>query len=50
MISSFNKLRNKKINELDDNKSRIDTLTNVNNLHRQKRAFSLKKDSMNCRR
>jgi hypothetical protein len=47
MINSFNKLRNDKINELNDDKLRKDTLANVNNLHRQKRAFSFKKNSIN---
>jgi len=50
IINSFDKLKNDKISELDDNKLRKNTLTNVNNLHRQKRAFFLKKDSINCRR
>ena len=50
MISSFDKLRNDKIDELKDNKLRKNILANVNNLHRRKRAFSLKKDNINCRR
>ncbi len=42
MINSFDKLNNDKL--------RKNTLANVNNLHRRKRAFSLKKDSINrCR-
>ncbi len=50
MINSFDKLRNDKIGKLNDDKSRKNTLANVDNLHRRKRAFSLKKDSINCRR
>jgi len=43
MINSFDKLRNDKIDKLNDNKLRKNTLANVNNLHRRKQAFSLKK-------
>ncbi len=43
MIDPFDKLRNDKIDELNDDKSRKNTLANVNNLHRRKRAFSLGK-------
>jgi len=50
ITNSFDKLRNDKIDKLDNNELRKDTLANVNNLHRQERAFSLKKDSINCRR
>ncbi len=50
MINSFDKLRNDKVGELDDNKSRKNTLTNVDNLHRRERTSSLKKDSINRRR
>ena len=50
MIGSFDKLRNDKIDELNNNKSRKNTLANVDNLHRRKRAFSLKKNSINRRR
>ncbi len=50
MTNSFDKLGNDKIDELDDNKSRKNTLANVNNLHRRERAFSLEKNSMNRRR
>jgi len=50
MINSFDKLRNDKINKLDDDKLRKNTLANVNNLYRRKRAFSLKKNSINRRR
>ena len=50
MINSFDKLKNNKVDELNDDKSRKNTLTNVNNLHRRKRAFSLKKNSINRRR
>jgi len=50
MINSFDKLRNDKIDELNDNESRKDTLANVDNLHRREQAFSFKKNSMNRRR
>jgi len=50
MINFFDKLRNDKIDELNDDKLRKNTLANVDNLHRRKRAFSLKKNSINrCR-
>jgi hypothetical protein len=48
MINSFDKLRNDKIDELNDNKSRKNILANVDNLYRRKRAFSFKKNSINC--
>jgi len=50
MINSFDKLRNNKVDKLDDDKSHKDTLANVNNLHHRERTFSLKKDSINRRR
>ncbi len=50
MIDSFDKLRNDKVDESNDDKSRKNTLTNVNNLHRRERAFSLEKNSINRRR
>jgi len=50
IASSFDKLRNNKIGELDDDKSRKNTLANVDNLHRREQAFSLEKDSINRRR
>ncbi len=47
MIYFFDKLKNNKINELNDNELRKNTLASVNNLHRRKRAFSFKKNSIN---
>jgi len=51
IINSFDRLRNDKIDELNNDKLRKNTLANVNILYRRKRVFSLEKDSINrCRR
>jgi len=50
MIDPFDKLRNDKVGESNDNESRKDTLANVGNLHHRERASSLEKDSINRRR